>query len=86
MADSGYQGIQHDVRAILPIKKLKNRQLSQVQIDYRRISSKRIIVENVFSRLQQWKILQIKWKGKFKFIEKYKIVFSVCCPLTNLLI
>lgn len=85
MADLGYQGIQHSVEAILPFKKSKNHPLTPDQkLFNQQLSSKRIIVEHVFSRLQKWKILSNKWEGKFNNPLRYEQVFKVCCALLNL--
>lgn len=87
MADSGYQGIQADVRALLPVKKPRNRDLtSEEKLWNRKLSSKRILVEHVIGRLQNWKILKNRWTGKYSTIELYRIVFRLCAILTNILL
>ncbi|CAL6020797.1 Conserved_hypothetical protein [Hexamita inflata] len=52
MADSGYQGIQTSINAVLPFKKPKGRELLQDQITYNNVvKHHRIIVEHFFGRL-----------------------------------
>lgn len=86
MADLGYQGIQASVEAILPYKKSKHHPLTPDQkLFNQQLSSKRVIAEHVFSRLQKWKILSNKWEGKFNNPLRYSQVFLVCCALTNLI-
>lgn len=86
MADLGYLGIQHSVEAILPFKKSKNHPLTTDQkLFNQQVSSKRIIVEHVFSRVQKWKILSNRWEGKFNNPQRYELTFIVCCALLNLI-
>ncbi|CAL5976148.1 Conserved_hypothetical protein [Hexamita inflata] len=52
IADLGYQGLQHDLKVLIPVKKPKGEQLTVTQKAYNTIiSSQRIIVENFFGRM-----------------------------------
>ena len=62
LADSGYQGIkeQHQ-NSSTPKKNSKNKKLSKTdKLDNKILSTKRIIVENVFAQLKRFKILAEK--------------------------
>lgn len=86
MADSGYQGIQHSVRALMPFKKPRKGALTNEQkIWNRQLGRKRVLVEHVFGALKKWTILDHRWKGRITELPFYQEVFLLCCCLYNLL-
>ncbi|RHY96587.1 hypothetical protein DYB37_013965 [Aphanomyces astaci] len=82
LADKGYQGIQHNVRAVLPLKKPIGGILTFAeQAKNDRIASDRVIVENYFGRL---KTLWATCSDTYRWSRKsYDIVFQACLALTN---
>ncbi|RHZ39952.1 hypothetical protein DYB31_008483, partial [Aphanomyces astaci] len=82
LADKGYQGIQHNVRAVLPLKKPVGGILTFAeQAKNDRIASDRVIVENYFGRL---KTLWATCSNTYRWSRKsYDIVFQACLTLTN---
>ena len=82
LVDSGFQGIQHVHRSILPHKKPKNRELNRMQHEENgRIARVRVICENFYCRLsKKFKVMDIKYPYDK---ESYPFVFSLCVALTN---
>ncbi|RHY23011.1 hypothetical protein DYB36_010155, partial [Aphanomyces astaci] len=67
LADKGYQGIQHEVRAVLPTKKPSGGFLTfDQQCTNDRIATDRVVVENYFCRLNTL------WADKKKAQQKYR--------------
>jgi len=85
LGDSGYQGMQHVVGALLPIKKPRNSSLSHDQKKFNfELSSRRVLVENVFSRLKKWMVMSHKWNGHLDDLNRLSKVFRICCCLVNI--
>lgn len=83
LADSGYQGIMKRIPgAVTPFKKSKNHQLTAEQKSFnKKISHRRIIVENWFARLKTiWGITSFKFTKSLIF---YNHIWSMCAALTN---
>ena len=81
--DKGYIGVAAIIaEAKLPIRKPRNRDLNQQELDYNnRIGHDRIIVERWFGRLKRiWRIMFVCFPLK---IEKYKHFYMMCAALTN---
>jgi len=82
--DSGYQGIaQKSPRhyIVLPLKKPRKRELSPLAKDLNRVNSKRrVIVENVLSRLKKFKICKYTFRGP---IATYNQIFRNIAALLN---
>ncbi|KAJ6253568.1 hypothetical protein M0813_12981 [Anaeramoeba flamelloides] len=82
LADKAYIGIQHNCQAIIPIRKPRNRELTENEKSFnKRVSSDRILIENYYARLKnKFKILSYRYRGS---ITEYKKIFEICCALTN---
>ena len=83
LADAGYQGLANILNgAVTPFKKPKNGSLTDDQIRAnKKISHRRIIVENYFGRLKVlWKIMAIKFRLK---LSLYDQIWGFCAALTN---
>ncbi|RHY32635.1 hypothetical protein DYB32_004321 [Aphanomyces invadans] len=82
LADKGYQGIQHDLRAIIPMKKPMGGILTSDELrNNDRIASDRAIVENFFGRLKTlWAVCSDTYRWSRK---NYDLVFQTCLALTN---
>lgn len=83
--DKGYQGTAEVVRAITAKKMPQNRVIhADNERTNRRIASDRIVVENVFGRVEfLWNIESSKWRWAE---NNYDVVFCLCVELTNLYI
>ena len=82
MLDKGYQGIQDDVRAILPKKKPRGGRLTLEDKQRNgKISSDRVIIENFFGRAsEKFGILA----GKYTWDrDTFNLVIDVCFSLCN---
>ena len=79
LADTGYQGIQkvHE-NSIIPIKKKKNMILTKEQKDFNhKLSSKRIIVENVIGFLKRFRIISDRYRNRRKrFGLRFNLIAS----------
>ncbi|RHX96555.1 hypothetical protein DYB36_010895 [Aphanomyces astaci] len=77
-----YQGIQHNVRAVLPLKKpVGGILIFAEQTKNDRIASDRLIIEDYFSRL---KTLWATCSDTYRWSRKsYDIVFQTSLALTN---
>lgn len=68
LADSGYQGIaKHYPQAKTPIKARKKRKLTAEEKEYnRKLSSDRIVIENIFAKLKVFKVLSCRYRNHLK--------------------
>lgn len=66
LADTGYQGIQKMyANAIIPIKKKRNEILTKEQKkSNHRLSSKRIVIENVIGFLKRFRIISDRYRNR----------------------
>lgn len=82
MVDSGYQGLQHVLPCVLPIKKRPNRPLTAAQkLHNRRVARRRVLVENYYGRMKQrHRIVADKYRGER---DAYELFFKLCVALTN---
>ena len=64
LMDKGYQGAARDVRASIPVKKPKGRDLTRAEINSnKQISTDRIIVKTCFGRqCTLWVLITNKWR------------------------
>ena len=83
LADSGYQGIQKIYgNTEIPIKKKKNKQLTIEEKKHnKRLSKKRIFIENVIRRCKIFRIVKEKYRGKHK---NYGKIWNIIVGLVNL--
>ena len=82
MADSGFQGIQHSFRAVLPFKKPQGRELlpNEAAVN-QKIARHRVVIENFYGRMvKKFKIMDIKYTYDK---ENFNLLFKLCVALTN---
>lgn len=82
LVDSGYQGLQRQVHAILPHKKPPNGALTRQQKEFNReLASERVICERFYGRLKtKFRIMSSKFRNSR---EEYQKIFLICTALTN---
>ncbi|KAJ5071180.1 ubiquitin carboxyl-terminal hydrolase [Anaeramoeba ignava] len=81
LADSGFQGIQKQCKAVLPSKKT-SAGLTQEKIHNNiKLSSDRVLVENYYGRLKKFNIMMFKFRGN---MTDFRLLFVICSALTNL--
>ena len=81
MGDSGFQGIQHTHRAVLPYKKPKGGQLTQAQKAHnRRVSPVRVIVENTIGRIKIFRVMAEVYRHPR---EGYNNIFRIVAALVD---
>jgi len=82
LVDSGYQGLQRVVKAILPYKKQPNRPFTRQQLRFNQeLASERVICERFYGRLKtKFRIMSSKYRNSR---EEYKKMFLLCVALTN---
>lgn len=82
--DSGYQGVKQenpDHYIVLPTKKPKRKELSELAKEHNRVNSKRrIIVEHIFSRLKKFRILGNVYRGS---VASYNQIFRSIASIHN---
>jgi hypothetical protein len=82
--DLGYLGIETDFPeqlSALPCKRKRNQILSQEEIDYNRIhSKKRIVIEHTFCRLKKYRLMSDVLRNK---LRKYNKVSDIVSGLVN---
>jgi transposase len=82
LADSGYQGIAKiHLNSEIPVKKKRGQELTEEQKAYNHeLSSKRIVVENVFAMLKRFRILGDKYRNRRK---RFGLRFNLIAGLYN---
>jgi hypothetical protein len=84
VVDLGYLGIEKDFPeqlSALPCKRKRNRDLSQEEIDYNMIhSKKRIVIEHTISRLKKYRIISDVFRNK---LRKHNKVSDIVAGLVN---
>jgi transposase len=81
MGDSGYQGIQHDHLAVLPDKKPKGGQLTDLQkARNRRISKARVVVENTLAQVKSFQVVATRYRHPR---HSHNQVFVIVAALVN---
>lgn len=82
LADKGYQGVDN---LITPMKKPRDRELDQKEIDLNTdISSHRAIVENVIHQLQGWAILGTIYRQNKTDLEQATNIIKIVTALYNM--
>lgn len=81
-SDSGYQGIQKiHANSELPKKRSKKNPLTEEDKKRNReISSKRVIVENIFAQLKKFRIISQKYRNRLK---RFGLRFNLICGIFN---
>ena len=84
VVDLGYLGVETDFPeqlSALPSKRKRNQDLSQEEIDYNKIhSKKRIVIEHTICRLKKYRILADVFRNK---LRKYNKVSDIVAGLIN---
>lgn len=82
LVDSGYQGLQRHVKAILPHKKHANRPFTRPQQRFNQeLASERVICERFYGRLKtKFRIMSSKYRNSR---DEYVAIFKLCVALTN---
>ena len=81
MGDSGFQGIQHGHRAVLPHKKPKDGELTKEQKKYnRQVSQIRVVVENSIGQI---KIFRVAAEVYRHARESYNGIFQIVAALVS---
>jgi len=81
LADSGYQGmLALHPNSRTPVKKSKLHPLSQEQKAYnRKLSQKRILIENIIRRLKIFRILSERYRNRRKrFGLRFNLIAAIC--------
>lgn len=81
LADSGYQGILAlHPNSQTPVKKSKLHPLSQEQkASNRKLSQKRILIENIIRRLKIFRILSERYRNRRKrFGLRFNLIAAIC--------
>ncbi|HXT82859.1 MAG TPA: transposase family protein [Verrucomicrobiae bacterium] len=84
VVDLGYLGIESDFPqqlSVLPNRKKRNLELSQVEEEHNKDhSKKRIVIEHTICRLKKYRILSIAFRNK---LRKYNKVSDIVAGLIN---
>ena len=82
LVDSGYQGLQHVLPAILPYKRRVGRELARIQRDHnRRLACHRVVCEHFYGRLKaKWRIMTSKYRNDR---DDHAKLFRLCAALTS---
>lgn len=78
--DSGYQGFQKlHLNTKIPKKKIKKRPLSKAdKANNRKISSKRVLVENVIGSVKRFRILSERYRNRrTRFALRFNLVAAI---------
>jgi transposase len=81
LADSGYQGVlAFHANSQTPIKKTKLHPLSQEQKgSNRKLSRKRILIENIIRRLKIFRVLSERYRNRRKrFGLRFNLIAAIC--------
>jgi len=82
LADSGYQGIQeYHTWSLIPIKKSKNRELSEEEKAFNReLSRRRIVIENINARIKVFKIMSYPYRNRRR---RHLLRTKLVCAILN---
>ena len=82
LVDSGYQGLQHTLPAILPQKRRAGHEFTRDQRDHnRRLARHRVVCEQFYGRLKaKWRIMTSKYRNDR---DDYAKLFRLCAALTQ---
>jgi transposase len=82
LADSGYQGIQdYHEWSLIPIKKSKNRELSEEEKAYNReLSRRRIVIENINAQIKVFKIMSYPYRNRRR---RHLLRTKLVCAILN---
>jgi DDE superfamily endonuclease/Helix-turn-helix of DDE superfamily endonuclease len=83
LGDKGYMGNKH---VIIPHKKRKHSEITSSESAINKIqNSVRVVVENVFHRIKQYRIVGTVYQGEKTDTVKISSIVKVVCALTNLI-
>lgn len=82
LVDSGYQGLQQVLPAILPQKRRAGHDFTRDQRDHnRRLARHRVVCEQFYGRLKaKWRIMTSKYRNDR---DDYATIFKLCAALTQ---
>jgi transposase len=82
LADSGYQGIQeYHAWSLIPIKKSKNRELSESEKAFNReLSRRRIVIENINAQIKVFKIMSYPYRNRRR---RHLLRTKLICAILN---
>jgi transposase/predicted DNA-binding protein YlxM (UPF0122 family) len=82
LADSGYQGIQdYHACSLIPIKKSKNRELSEEEKAYNKeLSRRRIVIENINAQIKVFKIMSYPYRNRRR---RHLLRTKLVCAIIN---
>ena len=82
LGDSAYIG---ESNVLTPCKKPPRGELKAAQkLWNKQVSHVRIVVENTFKRLKDWKIISNIYRGNYHKLGEFNDVFKVVCALVNI--
>jgi transposase len=80
LADSGYQGIQeYHAWSVIPIKKSKNRELSESEKAFNRaLARRRIVIENINAQIKVFKIMSYPYRNhRRRHLLRTKLICAI---------
>ena len=82
LADSGYQGIrEYHEQSMIPVKKGKNRELSELEKAYNiNLSRRRIFIENINAKIKVFKIMAYPYRNRRR---KHLLRTKLVCAILN---
>ena len=82
MGDKAFQGA---LNVLVPLKAKPNKQLSiKAKFDNKALSSRRILIEHVFSRLKIFQIIGAVYRGDKKNLIVLTDIFTIICAIHNI--
>ena len=83
LGDSAYIG---EANIITPFKKPRGRRLRRGEKLFNmQVSHVRILAENVFKRVKDFKIISTIYRGDYHKLEEFNCIFKLVCALVNLM-
>jgi len=81
-ADSGYQGIlDYHEWSLIPIKKSKNKELSEAEKAFNReLSRRRIVIENINAQIKVFKIMSYPYRNRRR---RHLLRTKLVCAILN---
>lgn len=82
LADSGYQGIrEYHKESMIPVKKGRNRELSELEKAYNLdLSRRRIFIENINAKIKVFKIMAYPYRNRRR---KHLLRTKLVCAILN---
>lgn len=82
LADSGYQGIlEYHEFSLIPIKKSKNRELTEEEKAFNKeLSRRRIVIENINAKIKVFKIMSYPYRNRRR---RHLLRTKLICAILN---